>query len=456
MRVNAYLVCFYLVLPAAAPLASCKKFIEVASPVNQLNANNVFTDDKTATAAVVGIYSDMEFSAPISTYLTLLQGLSADELTSTSGDKGYLDFATNTYLPNNRYIAATWAIYSIVYEANSCIQGIQNSRSLSPGIKNQLLGEAHFSRAFCYFYLANLFGDVPLAISTDYRINDTLHRMASPLIYQQIITDLLTAQSQLSTDYPTDQRVRPNRWTATSLLSRIYLYANRWADAELQASAIINSGLYTLSGVDSVFLNTSNETIWQLMPVSPNFNTQEAAFFVPGSTTEIPTYPLTNDLVNAFEPGDNRILAWTGSSAIGGQVFYYPAKYKIVGGSPLNEYHIVFRLAELYLIRAEARMQQGNTMGAIADLNLIRSRAHLAPLLATLPQDRVAVAIQQERRIELFAEFGHRWLDLKRTKTVDPVIGALKPASWHSTDALWPVPQDQRSADPFLTQNAGY
>jgi len=456
MRTTINLICVYLSLLAAAPFYSCKKFIEVSPPVNQLNANNVFTDDKTATAAIIGIYSDMEFSSPISTYLTLLQGLSADELTSTSSDKGFFDFVTNTYLPNNRYSAIVWDIYSNVYEANSCIQGIQNSNGLSPGTKSQLLGEARFSRAFCYFYLVNLFGDVPLVTSTDYRVNDTLRRTASPLVYIQIITDLVIAQSLLSPGYPTDQRVRPNRWTSASLLARVYLYTKKWADAELQASSIINSGLYTLSGLDSVFLNNSNETIWQLMPVSPNFNTQEAALFIPSSTTEIPAYPLTDDLFNAFEPGDNRIQAWTGSTAIGGQLYYYPAKYKIIGGSPLSEYHIVFRLAEIYLIRAEARMQQGNTMGAIEDLNIIRSRARLPPLLPTLPPDRIAVAIQQERRIELFAEFGHRWLDLKRTNTIDLVIGALKPAYWQPSHALWPVPQDQRSADPFLSQNAGY
>ena len=70
---------------------SCKKFVGVPLPVNQLNAEDVFTDDKTATAAIVGIYSNMEFSLPVSTFLTLLPGLSADELTYTSGDEGYLE-----------------------------------------------------------------------------------------------------------------------------------------------------------------------------------------------------------------------------------------------------------------------------------------------------------------------------------------------------------------------------
>ena len=437
-------------------LTSCKKFIEVPSPINQLNITSVFTDDKTATAAVIGIYSDMEFSAPISMYLTQLSGLSADELTYTSGDKGFSEFAGNTYKPNNPYAASVWGIYSNIYEANSCIQGIQTSTGLSPGTKNQLLGEARFSRAFCYFYLVNFFGDIPLALSTDYRINDTLHRTPSSQVYQQIITDLVAAQSLLSSDYPTGQRERPNKWTASALLSRVYLYTHKWAEAEAQASSILNSGLYSLSTLESVFLNASNETIWQLKPVNPTFNTQEAAIFIPGLIGQIPTYPLSGDFINAFEPGDNRMSAWTGNTVLGSDTFYYPLKYQVLAGGTVSEDHIMFRLAEQYLIRAEARMNQGNITGATEDVDTIRSRAGLGALSASLSPDQMSDAVLQERRIELFAELGHRWLDLKRTNRVDSIIGTLKPSTWKPTAALWPVPQSQRSADPFLTQNAGY
>ncbi|MDO6430839.1 RagB/SusD family nutrient uptake outer membrane protein [Flavitalea sp. BT771] len=456
MRPGSYFnsACLFLLMAA---LPSCKKFVEVPSPTNQLDINSVFTDDKTATAAVIGMYSDMEFSSPISAYLTILPGLSSDELSSTSSDQGFLDFFTNTYMPNNQYSAAVWGIYSNVYEANSCMQGIQNSRGLSPGTKNQLLGEALFSRAFCYFYLVNLFGDVPLVTSTDYRIADTMRRTPSSRVYQQMISDLLYAQTLLRSSYPTEQRVRPNLWTATSLLSRAYLFTAKWAEAESQASSVINSGVYTMTAIDEgVFGNGSNETIWQLMPVNPYSNTQEAALFIPGSPTQIPIYPLTNDFVNAFEPGDKRITHWTGNMDIGGELYYYPYKYRIPGGSPASEYHIVFRLAEQYLIRAEARIQQGKITGAIQDLNIIRDRAGLPPLSTSMTADLATAALQQERRIELFAEFGHRWLDLRRTNKIDLVLGALKPSTWRSTAALWPIPQAQRSANPFLTQNKGY
>src|SRR5437868_2855957 len=109
MRHNSYLCSFLLFFLGA--LSACKSFVEVPPPLNQLDINSVFTDDKTATAGVVGIYTDMEFSSPVSIYLTLLQGLSADELASTSGDNNFQEFATNGYTPGNPYDAAVWGIY---------------------------------------------------------------------------------------------------------------------------------------------------------------------------------------------------------------------------------------------------------------------------------------------------------------------------------------------------------
>lgn len=452
MKPTLYIPCLLLSLLG---LGSCKKFVEVSSPANQLDVNSVFTDDKTATAAVVGIYSEMEFYSPVSTYLTLLPGLSADELAYTSFDNSFSEFVTNSYTPNNPYVSSTWGIYRYIYEANSCIERIEKSHGLSSRTKNQLLGEALFSRAFCYFYLVNLFGDVPLVVSTDYRVTDTLGRTASAKVYQQMIADLQKAQSLLTPDYPSAQRVRPNLWTANALLARVYLYNGNWSAADAQASAVIESGLYSLQDVGTVFLNSSNESIWQLMPVIPSLNTQEAFIFIPSAPDQIPNFPLTAGLIGAFEPGDARKSAWTASTVIGTQEFYYPAKYKVSSGSPATEYHIAFRLAEQYLIRAEARIKEGNTIDAIADINTIRSRAGLGGLPASLSPDQAAAAVRQERRIELFAEFGDRWLDLKRSNTTDAVLGGTKP-TWRGTAVLWPVPQGQRNVNPHLTQNMGY
>ncbi|MBC7851372.1 MAG: RagB/SusD family nutrient uptake outer membrane protein, partial [Chitinophagaceae bacterium] len=110
--------------------------------------------------------------------------------------------------------------------------------------------------------------------------------------------------------------------------------------------------------------------------------------------------------------------------------------------------------AEQYLIRAEARAKLNDLTGAISDLNTIRNRAGLANTIA-VSQQNILNAIAEERRTELFGEWGHRWFDLKRTGKINEVMNALK-ANWKATDALWPIPIDQLKANPALVQNPGY
>jgi hypothetical protein len=135
-------------------------------------------------------------------------------------------------------------------------------------------------------------------------------------------------------------------------------------------------------------------------------------------------------------------------------VYYYPYKYKSLVFGANAEYYTLLRLAEQYLIRAEARAEQGNVSGAQADINVIRNRAGLGNTTAG-DQASLLAAVAQERRIELNCEWGHRWLDLKRTGTASAVLGAEK-TTWTATGILWPIPSSEISANSNLVQNAGY
>jgi hypothetical protein len=244
------------------------------------------------------------------------------------------------------------------------------------------------------------------------------------------------------------------------MLARVYLYRGDWINAEVQATSIINSGLYSLTPLASItntFLSNSNETIWQI--TRENSNTAEGSQFVPSSATVRPTFALTTYLLNSFEPADQRKQKWTSSNTVSGVTYTYPYKYKqrtIPSGTTPTENNIVFRLAEQYLVRAEARAELNNTAGAINDLNLVRSRAGLAGLSPLLTQSQVRAAVMQERRTEFFAEWGHRWLDLKRTGLADAVLSLVKTTNWQSFDAFFPIPQIEIDRDPFLVQNPGY
>lgn len=449
-----------LSLTGASALFSCKKFVEVQPPADLLSSDLVFSSDNTAIATLTGIYSQMMSDGTqfCSAYMSLYAGMAADELYYYTPDQK-AEFTTNEISLLNHPIIESgfWnPCYRYIYAANKIIEGAAKSKSISATVKDRLTGEAKFIRAFCYFHLVNLFGDVPLILNTDFSSNSRVSRTSKESVYTQMVSDLKDAENLLPAVHPSANRARPNKYAAAALLGRVCLYLKDWSNAEAQSSLVIGSGMYSLNpDLNAVFSLGSNETIWQLKPVVPSRNTWDGNLILPASSTSTPTYLLTNSLMSAFEPGDQRKTAWTKSRIFSGDTLYYPYKYRIKTGTAVTEYYLVFRLAELYLIRAEARAEQNNLAGAAADLNLVRSRAGLLPTTAS-DAASMMLAIEKERRIELFAEWGHRWLDLKRTGRVDAVLGALKPGTWSATDALWPVPQTQINLNPSLTQNPGY
>lgn len=462
-------------------ITSCKKNVEVNGPATSTNADNVYASDGTAAAVLTGVYAKMSstsFPNGGITGLSLYLGLSADELILYSGvtNTSYIQYYTNALVADNSTTSYTdfwYNLYPYIFIANSAIQGLTNSTTLTPAIKQQLIGEAKFIRAFCYFYLVNLYGDVPLVTGIDYTVNAAVSRTPKVQVWQQIISDLKDAQSLLNTTYlkadafsTTTERVRPTKWAATALLARSYLYTSDWVNAEGQATSVINNvSLYNLNTLNSVFLKNSTEAIWQLQPVLTGYNAQDArTFIIPAtglSSNGNPVY-LNNYLLNSFEIGDQRKANWINSITIGTNTYYYPYKYKVsAANAPVTEYLMVLRLGEQYLIRAEARAQQGNTTGAAADLNTIRTRSGLLNTTATTQSD-LTTAIQREREVELFTEWGHRWLDLKRTGTVDAVMGtpggacAAKGGSWSTYRQWYPIVLSELQRDANLVQNAGY
>jgi hypothetical protein len=248
-------------------------------------------------------------------------------------------------------------------------------------------------------------------------------------------------------------RTSPNRSAAEALLARVYLYQGEWAKADSAASAVINNTLYQLEpNLDSVFLPGSRETIWQLEPAYDGQATAEGASFIPAASFLPPQYPLTQTLINSYETGDLRLAQWTATMGSGA---VYPNKYKQAAYDSLNpEDNVVLRLAETYLIRAEARAKEGNLTGAEDDLNLVRYRSGLNAISTTSAAE-LLIAIQHERQIELAAEWGHRWLDLKRTGQANAVLGPEK-TNWKPTAVIYPIPAGELTRNLNLTQNNGY
>jgi len=458
---------------------NCKKLTDVNAPISKVNQENVYASDATAIAVLTGIYTDMNknnlpFTGDKS--ISVLTGLSSDELTLFSGvtDARYLAYYNNTLVGNviNGYGSEYWSFfYNYIFRCNAAIEGLNASTSLTLSVKKQLLGEAKFMRAFFYFYLVNLFGDVPLAITTDWQINSQLSRSSKDQVYKQVISDLLDANELLNDYYVgidcisnTSERIRPNKSAVNALMARVYLYMKDWQNAEASATAVIErSASYQLLPLNSVFLKNSKEAIWQLQPINSSWNTEDARVYIlniaPSSSK--PVFLSTNFL-NSFEAGDSRRVNWVKDTAFGGVSYSYPVKYKsATQNSPLTEYLMVLRLAEQYLIRAEARVQQNNLTGALVDVNFIRKRAGLNDKTDNDKQALLNI-ILKERQIELFSEWGNRWLDLKRSGNVNnimPLVTQKKSNginSWQSYQQLYPLPLDDILKDQNLIQNDGY
>lgn len=440
-------------------ISSCKKFVEINPPKDQLTTVEVFSDSTNANGAILGIYVDMmkAFSLGFcSGGMTLYPGLSSDELNQTSSNINVFEFYNNTISTNNSLNRSLWtSAYKFIYSANACIEGIELSSGISPQTKNSLIGEIKCIRAFLYFNLVNLYGPVPIITSTNYNNNRLIARSSEDSVYAQIITDLKYAQANLSNINFTTERA--NYYTATALLSKVYLYRNNYLSAQTEASKIINSGVYSLMpDLNTVFLSTSSETIWELLPVYPGMETWEGYYFVPSFSTTKPRYVITNELLNSFENGDLRKTKWINASVISGQQFPYPYKYKDGNNSSSisNENYIVFRLSEQYLIRAEAEANLDNLSSATSDINVIRNRAGL-PNTDVSDKESVLSAIGKERRVELFCEWGNRWFDLKRTGQANNVLSLIK-SNWKPFAALYPIPLPELNANPNLSQNEGY
>ncbi|MBV4359087.1 RagB/SusD family nutrient uptake outer membrane protein [Pinibacter aurantiacus] len=447
------------ILVFVCSIGGCKKFVTIDPPDNQIVNPAPFTSDATATSTITGIYSEMmngqsQFS---SAFTTLYPGMYADELYYyTPGPRDEFVASSLTASSHGLINSAFWSpMYKYIYAANLTLEQLRLSTLLSADVKLQLTGEALFIRAFCYSYLVDLFGDVPLVLSSAYTSNMSLPRKDKAAVYEQINSDLMDAAGLLTDNYPTAGRVRPNKFTAKALLARMYLYEKNYNKAKQTADEMIASNLYHLeTDPSSVFLKDSKEAIWQLQPVKPNLNTTEANLIIPASSSSQPTYLVTSYLLNAFEIGDKRKVAWINSRTYSGKQLYYPYKYKVRSSATLSEYYNVFRLAEQYLIRAEASAHLNNLDAAKEDINIIRSRAGLSPVTAT-DQPSIVAAIAQERRIELCFEWGHRWFDLQRTGRATAVLEGIKPG-WKETDTLWPVPINQINLNPALVQNLGY
>jgi hypothetical protein len=445
-----------VVLAGITLLPSCTKFLENGTPPSSLTEDKSFKDSSTATSAILALYSRPANDNPQNNCLvfnlTRYGGMSADELYYPANST-YDVFKDNTLAAGNSANSLWFDGYTNIGRANYAIQNLSSPIATLPEtVRTKLLGEAKFWRAWQYFYLVNYFGEVPLVTNTDALTNSLLPKTTVAKVYDQIVADLADAKNLVSTTYPTADRARVNKKVVAALQARVYFYLQNWTAAEAAATEVISTADYKIeTDLNNVFIKTSNEVILQLANTT-GVTSWGGEFITAAGAT--PTVVLYDTLANTFELNDKRKANWAKSIVYGAKTYYYPYKYKFKSGTAGNEYHVVLRLAEMHLIRAEARAHNNLITDAQDDLNKIRERAGLLKTTAATPTD-LYTALEHERWVELFTEFSDRWFNLKRTNKADVVLSLIKP-KWQPFQKLYPIPQTEREANTNLLDNTGY
>ncbi|MDR1203078.1 MAG: RagB/SusD family nutrient uptake outer membrane protein [Tannerellaceae bacterium] len=429
---------------------ACEDFLGL-SPTNSIPSTIAITSEETANAAIIGAYNSVQDY--YSNYYITLGTITADNVSYNGTLSQYLQLDQNAISPDN---AGTVYVYQTIYaginSANTIIAatGNVNDPLFSEAEKNKILGEAYFIRALGYFDLARGWGGVQLQLNptTDLGMLSGIRRSTLDQTYDQILADLTKAEELLPEDDATT-RNRAQKNAARALKARLHLYREQWADAETYASLVINSAKYTLVKPYNVFFTSpflSSESVFELTFTSNDKNSYWNLWYpstVGGQYTLKPSDALIAKLNDPNIGGTRKEIIQGSDNSV------YGVLYNTVSTSTDPAY--VIRIAELYLIRAEARIKKTapDITGALSDLNKIRNRADI-PDFDRPDKNAIIQAIEDENSIE-FAFEPHRWFDLNRTKRTGSVLGLTKTDYW-----LFPLPASDILSDPDVEQNPGY
>lgn len=437
---------------------SCEKILEVELPDNQMLSETVFNDTQTANAVLSGLYAGLWESSPVTGDQSgRLLGLYTDDLTyyAVSATNGLPELSNNTQIDSNQFVSSFWnAAYQKIYVSNSILEGLEGAHNISASDKARIKGEALVIRSLLFFYVQQVYGDIPYPVTTNYMINQSISKTPSSEVLMRIESDIKEAIELLSDTYRHNERIYINKKAAQLLLGKVQMQQLKWAEAEATLKIVVQSPLYQFQNdITKVFLKNGSHIIWQLRPKNNGDAVREATiyYFVNVAPTSM---ALSASFVNSFQNGDLRKQYWMGTVTVGSNTWYRAEKYKARSANS-TENSIVFRLEEAYLLLAEALTQQNKMAEALPFINPMRQRAGQPLLSNSVTQQQLLEEILNENRKEFFTEMGHRFLDLKRAGRLNE-LQQTKP-NWQDKHKVWPLPQQELLLNTHLNpQNFGY
>jgi starch-binding outer membrane protein, SusD/RagB family len=434
-------------------LSSCKPDYINTTPETSFTYYNFPQTEAQVDQAVVGCYKQV-FSI-YSSYMWVFGDMLSDNTSFkfNPNDRGGIEFEKLDEFLANSSEGTLANMYRESYEgverSNLVLESVPKVSFGSNTTRDVKIGEAKFFRAFNYFNLVRLYGEVPLItniiINPDPNVVKNYPRKPVAEAYSSvIIPDVLDAIAKLPTTVTAAERGKLTKAAANVLLAKVYMTLGRFSDA---LPVLANITGYTLNmgatGYKDNFdpkKKNGPESIYeiQVFPGSYTFGFTPTwtpwgtsnTIWLNGSNPRGGANQPTTDLINSYETGDVRRNVTVAGTApnIYMNKFFYPDTPSKTNATQWP----VYRYADVLLMRAECLNEAGfNTGTAFADLNAVRTRAGLpnktlgntTPALAVNDQAAFRLAIEQERRVE-FAGEAHRWFDLVRTGRVTTVMAA--------------------------------
>ncbi|MBC8986985.1 RagB/SusD family nutrient uptake outer membrane protein [Pedobacter sp. N36a] len=448
-----------LLIPLLFSLNACKDLLN-PKPLLYVSEDNSIVNKKSADAALIGTYSALSQNSYQGNTFRYIVNLSDDNLRWVGNSPSNREFDVHDVFATNTSVSALWgALYSTINSSNNIIQSVPkvNDQTYLQTDRNTAIGEAYFIRALAYFDLVRLWGNVPIITESTRNPSsgDGIGNSTPAQVYKQVGEDLEAAQNMLPANPAAGNRNRASIYAVYALKSRLFLYLGQWQQAIDYADLVIKeTAKFSLVPSYSAFFNAKNttESIFEIDYTINNKNSWAGNWFasnLTGGTREL--LPTDEFIALARGPygGDRKSLLLDINTPPKGIITYGNMNFKISTGE--NQVYAL-RIAELYLIRAEARAELNRTAEAVADIRTIRLRAKAADedLNGLTNKNLIIAKVLQERRLELAYE-SHRWFDLIRRGLAQQVLGISDP-----NKLLYPIPRQELLVDKALKQNPGY
>ncbi|MCF8715581.1 RagB/SusD family nutrient uptake outer membrane protein [Joostella atrarenae] len=509
---------YILLLLMGISMIGCSDLEE--EPVGILAPEGFFASPSDIQAAVDGSLTHAINETFWGRKLSIALMLRSDMVSLASNETRRVEMNEFTTLANNGMLIEFWPkAYQGIAAANLAIAGAEDVDA-SDAIKNPITAQAYFARAFYYFHLVRLFGEVPYIDEpiTDVDATSNIEKSSVAEVYEKIIADLEYAETWLPKN--TASAAIPSQGAASSYLALVYLTrAGTSNTADFQsaydyATKVIKSGTYSL---DPNFQNLFNAEVIDASPEPifaldyNNFEAENNAYDQTAPMTGIrgddrndgggwSVAVPTLEVYTTWDSGDyRRAVSLDDEASIGGTVvdytqfdisghqfaknnpyiakyMRYPGEYARANARATSHNYSMIRYAEVLLIAAEAAVELGDNGAALNYINQVRSRARMGGATKTgadiqyvfpasaVPADLTGTVtiddIMEERRLELAFE-GKRWYDIVRRQLGDEAFSAsglegAKPF-FTADDYLLPLPEDELERNPnLLPQNPGY